>query len=195
MRPILHITWEYPPFVVGALSKYLSEIIPNIASQYTTVLVVRGDTDGVFESQGIKIYKVGSSVRTHPHILTYAHLLNLDLLRGAANALHENGGASLIHSHDWISSIASIYLSSYIGCPLFISVYTTEITRSHSLKSVLSLGIFDLERYCFQRAERVFVRDHQMRDLLVSEYGVDRGRIVLGNDPETILKTYRGILN
>lgn len=194
MRPILHITWEYPPFVVGTLSKYLSGIIPKIASQYKTVLVVRGDTDGIFESHGIKVYKVGSSVHTHPHILSYAHLLNLDLLRGTANALHENGGASIIHSHDWISSIASVYASSYIGCPLFISVYTTEITRSGSLKSVLSLGIFDLERYCFQRAERLFVQDPHMREHLVKDYGVDRGRIVLGTDHSKILETYRGIL-
>ena len=194
MKPILHITWEYPPFVVGALSKYLSEIIPAIAARYRTVLVVRGDADGMFESDGIKVYKVGSSVRTHPHILVYAHLLNLDLLRGAANALHENGGALLIHSHDWISSIASFYISSYIGCPLFISVYTTEITRSASLKSILSLAIYDLERYCFQRAERLFVKDHQMREHIVNYYGVDREKIVLSSDPRTILETYRGVV-
>jgi hypothetical protein len=194
MKPIIHITWEYPPFVVGDLSKRLSDILPKIASRYPTVLVVRGDSDGVFETDGIKIYKAGSSVRTHPHILAYAHLLNLDLVRAAANALHDNGGASLIHSHDWISSIASAYLSSYVGCPLLMSVYTTEITRSGSLRSVLSLGIFDLERHCFQRAERLFVQDTRMREHLAKEYGIDRGRVVLGNSPDTILETYRRFL-
>jgi len=194
MKPVLHITWEYPPFVVGLLSKHLSDTLPRIASRYPTILVVRGDSDGEFGSQGIRIYKVGLSVRTHPHVLTYAHLLNMDLVRGAANALHEHGGVSLIHSHDWISSIASVHISSYIRCPLFISVYTTEISRSGSLKSILSLGIFDVERYCFERADVLFVPDSRMRVELVEEYGIDDSKIVLGTDPDTIIEAYRRFL-
>ncbi|MGC8937134.1 MAG: glycosyltransferase, partial [Candidatus Methanomethylicaceae archaeon] len=192
---LLHITWEYPPFVVGSLSRHLSELVPNLASKYPTMLVVKGDSDGFFESQGVRIYKVGASVRTSPHVLTYAHLLNMDLVRGAANALHDSGGVSLIHSHDWISSIASVHLSSYVGCPLFVSVYTTEITRSQSLRSVLSLGIFDVERYCFQRADRLLVQNSQMRDHLVKDYGVEKEKIVIGLDSNTVLEAYRGLLS
>ncbi|MGQ9759627.1 MAG: glycosyltransferase [Candidatus Methanomethylicaceae archaeon] len=193
MKPILHITWEYPPFIVGPLSTHLAETLPKIATRYPTVLVVRGDSDGSFTAEGIKVYKVAQSLHTFPHVLAYAHALNMDLIRGAARAIHENGGVSLVHSHDWISSISSLYISSFLGCPLFISVYTTELTRAQSLKSLLSLGIFDIEHHCFHRADLLIVKDTQMRDHLIENYQIARDKIALGSDAKGILEIYRRV--
>lgn len=194
MNPILHITWEYPPFIVGPLSTQLAEMLPKLAAHYPVVLVVRGDSDGIFTSYGIKVYKVGQSLHTFPHVLAYAHSLNMDLARGAGRAIHESGGATLVHSHDWISSIASLYLSSFLKCPLLISVYTTELTRAYSLRSLLNLAIYDIERHCFNRADVLIVKDNQMRDHLVDNYQIAREKIALGKDAKSIIEIYRGVI-
>ncbi len=178
---------------MGSLSKELSEIIPKLASHHPIALVVKGDTDGTFKTGDFRIYKVGSSLRTFPHILAYAHALNMDLVRGAANVIHDYKGVSLVHSHDWISSLASLHVSSYVKCPFLISVYTTELTRSNSLRTLLGLGIFDIERFCFQRADRLIVKEDRMHDHLVNDYQIESDKICLGRDHRDILELYKGV--
>jgi len=192
MKPVIHITWEYSPYVVGALSQELRRILPPLAKTIPLVLVVKGDADGVSVIDGIKTYKVGQSVRTSPHILIYSHVLNLDLVRGASTAVYDAGGASLLHSHDWLSSLAGVYLASHFGVPLVISVYSTEITRAHAITSLLSMGIYDIERHCFQRAEALVVASEEMKRHLTKDYGVDAGKVsVLKGTHADLLGLYR----
>ena len=192
MRPIVHITWEYSPYVVGALSQELGRVLPPLAREIPLLLVVKGDMDGVSVVDGIRTYKVGQSVRTSPHVLIYSHVLNLDLVRGASNAVYESGGASLFHSHDWLSSIAGVYLASSFKIPLIVSVYSTEITRAHAISSLLNMGIYDVERHCFHRAEALLVANEDMRRHLTEHYGVDAGKVsVLKSTPRDLLGFYR----
>lgn len=192
MKPIVHITWEYSPYVVGALSQELSQILPPLAREVPLLLVVKGDTDGVSVIDGIRTYKVGQSVRSSPHVLIYSHVLNLDLVRGASNAVYEAGGASLFHSHDWLSSLAGVYLTCNFEVPLIVSVYSTEITRAHAITSLLNMGIYDVERHCFQRAEALVVANEEMKRHLTKDYGVDAAKIsVLKGTPDDLLEFYR----
>jgi glycogen(starch) synthase len=176
LKPVLHITWEYPPFVVGSLSLELRKTLEPLAREVPVNLVVRADSDETTEMDGMKVYKVSQSIKSSPHVLAYAHVLNIDLVRGACRAIHESGGVSLVHCHDWISSLAGVYISSNFCLPLVISVYSTELIRSRSLSTLLSMGIFDLERHCLRKADAV-VADASFRESLTKDYGVDPGRI------------------
>ncbi|MBM5805119.1 MAG: glycosyltransferase family 4 protein [Candidatus Verstraetearchaeota archaeon] len=191
MRSILHITWEYPPWVVGELSQRLKQILPSIARQIPSVLVVRGGHDRSSKMDDMILYEVGPSTRTSPHVLAYAHALNLDLVRGGCRAIHEQNGISLIHTHDWISSMAGMYLSSCFKIPFVISVYTTEIMRAGALTSLLSMGIYDVERYCFHRANVLSVQTEEMRRHLVRDYGVEAQKILVSKgEPRDLLELY-----
>jgi hypothetical protein len=195
MKPFIHITWEYSPYVVGALSQELRRILPPLAKTIPLVLVVKGDVDGVSVIDGIKTYKVGQSVRTSPHVLIYSHVLNIDLVRGASIAIYDAGGASLLHTHDWLSSLAGVYLSSHFDIPLVISVYSTEITRAQAITSLLSMGIYDVERHCFQRAEALMVASEEMKHHLTKDYGVDAGKIsVVKGISGDLLEFYRRLV-
>ncbi|MEM2178289.1 MAG: glycosyltransferase [Candidatus Methanomethylicaceae archaeon] len=194
MKPIIHITWEYPPFIVGALSNFLYKIVTEIAKIYPIVVVTRGDQDGEFFSNGVKIYKIGPYSRTSPHILAFAYFLNIDLTRGASNVIHNYGGASLIHSHDWISSISAFYISKYFKCPLIISIYSTEIKRAGSLSTLLNMSIFDIEKACMERANALIVKDNEMKFHIINNYGINENKIFIAKNYKEILNVYRGFI-
>ncbi|MCS7098150.1 MAG: glycogen/starch synthase [Candidatus Methanomethyliaceae archaeon] len=194
MKPILHITWEYPPFVVGALSNFLHKLIPKLAQKYPLILVIRGDFDEKYSSEGVTIYKVGPYARIAPHILSFAYMLSIDLTRGASNAIHDHGGVSLIHSHDWISSISALYLSHFFKSPLVISVYSTEVKRAGSISTLLNMGIFDLEKKCFEKADIIIVENYDMRMHLVRDYEINNNKIFLARNAEEIINVYRRML-
>jgi|GEM_PF-606455 len=185
MRPVLNLTWEYPPWVIGRLSEELRTLLPPVAEAVPLIIVVRGDSDGVVIDGKIRIYKVAESVRDSPHILAYAYSLNIDLIRGASRAIHDGGGVSLIHTHDWVSSLAGVYLSDYFKVPLIITAYTTETMRAQRVASLLSMGIFDVEKYCFSRADVLLTVSGAARDSLTKDYGINAGKIrVLGEGDE-----------
>jgi len=180
MKPVLHITWEYPPFVVGALSQELRGIISPLAKDVPLVLVVRAGQDGNSEQDGIRVYLVAQSIANSPHVLAFCHTMNIDLLRGACRAIYDSRGASVVHCHDWISALAGIYLKSNFGLPFVVSVYSTERSRNPAMNSLLSMGIFDIERHCFGYADSLVVPDSSLRADLTSGYGVDPSKIFEG---------------
>ncbi len=191
MKPIINITWEYPPWVVGSMSQELKRALPPAAKSFTISLVVRGDGDGVAELDGMRVYTVGQSVRDSPHVLAYAHALNVDLLRGACNAYHDAGGAQLIHTHDWVSSLAGVYLSVNTGVPLTISVYTTEVQRAGGLPSLASMAIFDVERYCLSRAKWVIAANEVASLRLTKDYAIPTAKLLSGRGLGGLAAAYR----
>ncbi|MEM2125615.1 MAG: glycosyltransferase family 4 protein [Candidatus Methanosuratincola sp.] len=193
MMAVMHISWEYPPWVVGGLSQELKMLLPEIAKRVRTILVVRGDRDEVSEMDGMRLFKFASSIKSSPHILAYIHALNIDLVRGAAAAIHEEGDIPLVHTHDWVSCIAGVYLKSCFGAPLVTSVYTTELTRSRALGALLNMGIFDIERHCFSRSDLVIVKSREMEEHLTEKFGLDRDKIAFARSADDIIDAYRGL--
>ena len=177
MKPIINITWEYPPWVVGDLSNRLQSLISPLARIMPLILVVRADTDGISIIDNMKIYQVGTSIRTSPHVLAFSHVLNMDLLRGASNAVYDVGGASILHTHDWISSLAGCCLSAYFGIPLMISIYSTEKSRTSTPNSLLRMGIFDTEKYCFQYADLLTAFNDEMKEQICRDYGIKKENV------------------
>jgi len=178
MKPIINITWEYPPWAIGSMSQELKRALPPAANSFPISLVVRGDRDGITELDGMRVYTAAQSIRDSPHVLAHAHALNIDLLRGACNAYHDAGGAQLIHTHDWVGSLAGVYLSANTGVPLAVSIYTTETQRAGGLPSLFSMAIFDIERYCLSRARWVIAANEVAALRLTKDYAVPPSKLI-----------------
>lgn len=190
MSDVLHLSWEYPPWAIGDLSRRLKGILPQLSALSPSALVVRADRDETVQMDGMTVYKVGTSVRASPNFIAYSQALNVELARRGSDALHSDPGIALIHTHDWISSIAGVYLASNFKLPLVISVYSTEGMRARPPLTVLNRGIYDLERYCFQRAQALVVETEGMKDHLAEQYKLPLAAEVCGS-PEQIHRVYR----
>jgi len=151
---------------------------------------VRADRDETTQMDGMNVYKVGTSVRTSPNFIAYSQVLNIELARGGSNAIHDDPGISIIHTHDWISSMAGTYLASHFRMPLITSVYSTEAMRARPPLNVVNRGIYDLERYCFQKAETLIVETEGMKSHLAEQYK-PLGRVEVCSSPEQIHGVYR----
>ncbi len=180
MSAVLHVSWEYPPWAVGDLSRRLKGLLPQLNQLVPLSLVVRADRDEKVLVDGIEVWKVGTSVRAAPNFIAYSHAMNIELARGGSDALHGAPSVKIIHGHDWISSIAGVYLSAGFGLPLIISAYSTEATRARPPFSVVSRGIYDLERYCFHKAETLVVENEWMRNHIIEQYKPPGGIEVCG---------------
>jgi hypothetical protein len=194
MSTVLHLSWEYPPWAMGNLSNRLKALLPVLNSLTPLTLVVRAERDEVVEMDGMRVRKVGTSIRTSPNFIAYSHALNIDLTRGGSEAVHTDPEIKLIHTHDWVSSIAGIYLASLFGLPLITSVYSTEVIRARPPLSIVGRGIYDLERHCFQRANALAVGDGVMMSHLTEHYRLDPARVEVCPTPDLVNALYGRLL-
>lgn len=173
------------------MSQELKRTLPPAAKSVPISLVVKGETDSILDMDGMKVYTVGQSVRHSPHVLPYSHALNVDLLRGACSAFHSEGGAQMVHTHDWISSLAGLYLSTNKGVPLAISVYSTEVQRAGGLHSLMSMGIFDVERLCLSKARWVITANEVAALRLAKEYAIPQSKLIVSKSMGGLAAFYR----
>jgi hypothetical protein len=190
MSDVLHLSWEYPPWAVGGLSRRLKSMLPQLGTLCPSALVVKADRDDTVQMDGMTVYKTGTSVKASPNFIAYAQALNVELARRGSDALHSDAGIALIHAHDWISSIAGIYLASNFKLPLVISVYSTEELRARPPLTSLNRGIHDLERFCFQKAQALIVETEVMKNHLIKQYKLPIIPEVC-DSPEEIRHVYR----
>jgi glycogen(starch) synthase len=190
MSAIIHLSWEYPPYTVGDLSRRLKALLPSLNRLVPTVLVVRAERDETTQIDGMKVYKIGTTVRAYPNFIAFCHAINVDLTRGGSDAIYGNPGIALIHTHDWVSSIAGVYLASNFRLPLIISIYSTEVTRARPPLNVLNRGIHDLERHCFHRAQALIAETAEMKRHLAEQYKLPLDAEVC-QTPEEVYGVYR----
>lgn len=81
----------------------------------------------------------------------------------------------IIHVHDWLAIPAGVAAQETSGKPLIIHVHATEFDRSGG-QSVNPV-VYEIEKTGFARATLVITVSNYVKEILVSHYGVDPGKI------------------
>lgn len=122
-----------------------------------------------------------------PAVQLYSHDLGRQVARFAirvarlARALE----VDVVHANDWMSFPAAFAAAAPRRLPVFLHVHSTEYDRSGEAVNPYIAGI---EREACTRATHVFAVSRYTANVLVSRYGVPRGKItVVYNAPETTL--------
>lgn len=80
----------------------------------------------------------------------------------------------VVHAHDWMTYPAGLAVSGLTGKPLVLHVHSTEFDRSGEH---INQRIYDIERQGVRGAHRVIAVSHLTKNILVSRYGIEAGRV------------------
>jgi glycosyltransferase involved in cell wall biosynthesis len=80
----------------------------------------------------------------------------------------------VIHAHDWLTYIAGVNAKRVSGTPLVVHVHATEFDRSGEH---VNQGVYDIERYGMQEADRIIAVSYYTKHLIVKRYGVDPSKV------------------
>jgi glycosyltransferase involved in cell wall biosynthesis len=167
---VCHITWEFPPRVVGGIASHCSDLAKALAHLGHEVYVVTLDFPGApnyEEVDGVKVYRAPSEIG-HPHFLTWTLLFNNSIEKRIADV---GVNFDVLHVHDWLTAPAGIAAKHFMRKPLVVTLHSTEYGRS-TLHSVDSFTIDGYEWWATYEASRLIVTTYSMRHEVCGHFHV-----------------------
>jgi glycosyltransferase involved in cell wall biosynthesis len=183
---ILVLTWEFPPRLIGGISRHCAELYPEITKlghEIHLVTIEVGLAPAYEVIDGIHIYRVEVEPSPRDHLLTWIGNMNTSL-QEKAQALVASQEFDLIHAHDWLVAKAAIAIKNATGLPLVVTIHATEYGRHQGIHNHDSEEIHQQERALVQEAIQTIVCSKYMH------WEVDE---VLGCPPDNIHIIYNGI--
>ncbi|MBB3110755.1 1,4-alpha-glucan branching enzyme [Paenibacillus phyllosphaerae] len=163
---VLILAWEFPPMIVGGLSRHVFDLSRKLAEQQIEVHVVTTHVDGYpsYEvNQGVHVHRVATYQTQSVQFMEWVFQLNLAMTTYATDLIKHYGPFDLIHAHDWIVGQAAKALKHKFQLPLIATIHATEHGRNHGLHTPLQHRIHALEWELTYEAWRVIVCSEYMR--------------------------------
>nr|WP_276316297.1 1,4-alpha-glucan branching protein domain-containing protein [Paenibacillus artemisiicola] len=188
---VLMLAWEYPPFVVGGLSRHVYDLGRKLAEQGTEVHVVTCHADGrpAYERDGgVRVHRL----RTYQHeglpFMDWIFQLNLAMADYVADLIADGAAFDVVHAHDWLVHQAAKTLKHRFGLPLVATVHATEHGRNQGIRTWLQRTIHHREWELCYEAWRVIVCSHAMERELRELFSVPADKLdVIPNGVEPAL--------
>ncbi len=163
------LSWEYPPRLVGGISRHVQELSRAIVRRNVDVHVITAPHPGApaFEvDEGVNIHRVDVDLDT-TDFAAWVHRLNtametcVDRLIQLNKPIRER---TLIHAHDWLTAFSAKALKLKYKLPMVATIHATEFGRNYGLHSDLNHYISGVEWELAFEAWEVICCSYYMRD-------------------------------
>ncbi|MGC9116827.1 MAG: glycosyltransferase family 4 protein, partial [Conexivisphaera sp.] len=173
---VLHLSWEYPPRIVGGLSRHVYGLSRALAGRGVEVVVITLEYPGLSEVEvkgNLKVVRVQSSGYPSPDFPAWVHQFNLRMVEAALR----EGDFDLIHAHDWLSAPAGIALKHMLRRPLISTIHSTECGRRSGIRDDLQRHISEVEWWLAYESWRIIACSRYMVGELNGCLGVPAGKV------------------
>jgi glycosyltransferase involved in cell wall biosynthesis len=160
----LVLAWEFPPRIVGGISRHVSELYPELVKlghgvHLVTVEVEQSPSYELVE--GVHVYRV--PVLPSPNFYEWVDHMNQAMETYASNLIAEGLVFDLIHAHDWLVSGAAISLKHRFKLPIVATIHATESGRHNGIHTSEQRRVHDREASLAYNAWRVIVCTEYMQ--------------------------------
>ncbi len=161
---ILALAWEFPPRIIGGISRHVAELYPEIVKRghevhLITVAIENEPLETIVD--GIHVYRI--PVEANHDFFEWVVQMNANMLKFARGFLAQNS-IDLIHAHDWLVEETAIALTDEFSIPLVSTIHATEYGRCNGIHNDTQKYIHHKEIRLTQASQRVIVCSEYMRD-------------------------------
>lgn len=189
---VLMLSWEYPPMMVGGLSRHVYDLSQKLAEQGTEVHVLTCHVEGApaYEQVGgVHIHRIRTYQAGSLSFMEWVFQLNLAMADYGANLIRHYGSFDLIHAHDWLMNKAAKALKHQFRLPLVATIHATEHGRNRGIYTDLQRSIHGQEWELAYEAWRVIVCSDYMKEELQTLFQVPADKLDVvpnGVNPELV---------
>ncbi|MFQ3679974.1 MAG: glycosyltransferase family 4 protein [Pseudanabaenaceae cyanobacterium] len=158
---VLVLSWEFPPRIVGGISRHVAELYPELVklgAEITVATVEAPPAPALETVDGLAVHRL--AIEPNPHFFGWIENLNRRLVQwGEAQAPIS---FQVIHAHDWLVADAAIALQARWELPLVATIHATEFGRYNGIYSDAQRHVHHKELQLAAKADRVIVCSEYM---------------------------------
>jgi glycogen synthase len=178
---ILILTWEYPPNVVGGLSRHvygLSEHLVQIGHEVHVVTAGNGGLPAFEIINGVHVHRVIPINNQDDDFLSWIAGLNLAMSYKGVQIAAEIK-FDIVHAHDWLVGTAAITLKEELSTPLLTTIHATEHGRNNGIYNDMQQFIHEKERQLISESDQIIVCSQYMREELLSNFQLSEKKMAI----------------
>ncbi len=177
---ILMLTWEYPPRVVGGISRVVYDLSRTLIKDGHDVTVVTyrdGDVPYFEDDKGVKVYRVDNYMIHPNNFIDWIMQLNFAMIAKVNELIVEQGNFDVIHAHDWLVANAARTLKNSYHIPIVSTIHATEAGRNSGIHDETQRYINDTEWMLTYESAEVIVNSNYMKNELQRLFGLPYEKI------------------
>ncbi len=172
---VLMLTWEYPPRIVGGISRVVHDLSKRLIKDGHEVTVITYKEGNVpyFElDKGVKVYRVDNFMINPNNFIDWIMQLNFNFVAKASEIIQKDGAFDVIHAHDWLVGYAAKTLKHSFNIPLVSTIHATESGRNNGIRDEQQRYINDTEWMLTYESTEVIVNSNYMKSELQRLFGL-----------------------
>lgn len=172
---ILMLTWEYPPRIVGGISRVVHDLSHRLIKDGHDVTVITykdGNLADFEDDKGVKVYRVENFMINPNNFIDWIMQLNFNLIAKANEIMSKEGSFDVIHAHDWLVAYAAKTLKNSYNIPIVATIHATEAGRNSGIHDDVQRYINDTEWLLTYEASEVIVNSNYMKSELQRLFGL-----------------------
>ena len=178
---ILMLTWEYPPRVVGGISKVVYDLSHKMVKEGNEVTVVTyrdGDNVKYYENdKGVEVYRVDNYMIRPNNFIDWIMQLNFNMITKTNEIINKNGKFDVIHAHDWLVACSAKSIKESYNIPLISTIHATESGRNSGIHDETQRYINDSEWMLTYESSEVIVNSNYMKNEVQRLFGLPYDKI------------------
>ena len=178
---ILMLTWEYPPRVVGGISKVVYDLSHKMVKEGNEVTVVTykdGDNVKYYENdKGVEVYRVDNYMIRANNFIDWIMQLNFNMITKTNEIINKNGKFDVIHAHDWLVAYSAKSIKESYNIPLISTIHATESGRNSGIHDETQRYINDSEWMLTYESSEVIVNSNYMKNEVQRLFGLPYDKI------------------
>ncbi|MEH7121144.1 glycosyltransferase family 4 protein [Neobacillus vireti] len=178
---ILILSWEFPPNIVGGLSRHVMGLSAQLVDHGHEVHVLTAGNSNLppFEiMNGIIVHRVRPINENDDRFLSWVAGLNL-AMAFKAEQLGEEIGFDIIHAHDWLVGAAGISLKEQLRIPLLTTIHATEHGRNNGIYTEMQQFIHEKEQQLIIESDQIIVCSEYMKEELCEVFAFQDERLTV----------------
>ena len=172
---ILMLTWEYPPRVVGGISRVVYDLSHRLIKDGHEVTVVTyrdGEVPYYEDDKGVKVHRVDNYMIQPNNFIDWILQLNFNMVERASQIIAEQGKFDVIHAHDWLVANAAKTLKHSFDIPIVATIHATEAGRNSGIREPNQKYINDTAWMLTYEANEVIVNSNYMKSEVQRLFGL-----------------------
>ncbi len=177
---ILMLSWEYPPRIVGGISRVVYDLTQQLAKQDHEIHVITCwdfDAKEFEQEDNIYVYRVKSYEIHNPKFTDWVMHMNFVMVEYGIKLMNQIKDIDIIHAHDWLVAYTARVLKHAYKIPLICTIHATEHGRNNGIYNDMQRYIHNVEWWLAYESWKVICNSDYMENEIKHIFGVPENKV------------------